>query len=208
MLIIFMIGCCTNNKLDNNNEQVKRLVYTELPFNNIAIGNAPKRVKKWIEENQAMEQNKVFNENEKTYVLVMLGNNQPENVNVEITGIGEIIATQYEEVNKGDVNISYKVDKFKKNSNRTQENAYPFAIAEIDGEIETDRSFQFSKKLTEDELDEMMDVNAGKMDSKSLIAQKDRDGSSTELLLSPITPECLTKDGKVKDCKNNSEGRN
>lgn len=205
MLIIFMVGCSTNNELDINNEQVKRLVYTEVPFNNIALRNAPKRVKKWIEENKSIEQNKVFNVDGKTYVLILLGKKKTENFNVEITGIGETISIQYGEVSKGGMDIIYKVNQLKRDSNRTLENIYPFAIAEIDGEIEIDRSFQFSKKLTEDGLDEMMGDDAGQTASEDLNAQTDRDGSATELLLSPITPESLTEDGKVKDSKNNSE---
>lgn len=202
-----MVGCSTNNELDTNNKKAKRLVNTELPFNDIALGNAPKRVQKWIEENKLIEQNKVFNVNGKTYVLILLGKKKTENFNVEITGIRETISIQYGEVSKGGIDIIYKVSKLKKDNNRTRENIYPFVIAEIDGEFEIDRSFQFSKKLIEDELDEMMNDEPAKRLQRVLSAQTDRDGSATKLLLSPVTPESLTEDGKVKDSKNNFGGR-
>ncbi|KKE79595.1 hypothetical protein DTX80_00125 [Bacilli bacterium] len=164
-------------------------------------------MQKWIEENKLIEQNKVFNVNGKTYVLILLGKKKTENFNVEITGIRETISIQYGEVSKGGIDIIYKVSKLKKDNNRTRENIYPFVIAEIDGEFEIDRSFQFSKKLIEDELDEMMNDEPAKRLQRVLSAQTDRDGSATKLLLSPVTPESLTEDGKVKDSKNNFGGR-
>lgn len=76
----------------------------------------------------------------------------------------------------------------------TQVITYPLTTAEMDGE--TDQSFQFSRQLTEEELDDMMGDEPDQSTSSRINSKKQtaRGGATAEL----VNPEYLTDDGRTK----------
>lgn len=203
MLLTFMISCDSGNESSNKDTQAGPIKqkYTELLFKNIELGDTPTAIQKWLEENKAIRQNKVFNVDGKTYVLILVGQKINGAYNVEITQIRETTFIQDNEVSKGGIKVSHEVTELANDSATTQAVTYPHAIAEMDGEMdgEMDESFQFSMPLTEEELDEMIGDDPNHSVSSDLKSKSDteRGGAKTEL----VPPENLMKDGKVKGDK-------
>src|SRR5699024_2630970 len=148
--------------------------FVAVPFQWVEVEQTPERIQKWIEQNASVEQKKVFLVDGRTYVLVVSGGRQDGFYKVEITDIartGSVIAVDYESEKQ-----SIKSDDAEQKST--------VAIAKL--EMETDRSFQFTKPLEVDDESEYTEGNSSPHVSVRF---------ATEL----VSPEKLSGSGRIKE---------
>ncbi|GAA0607026.1 hypothetical protein GCM10009001_25390 [Virgibacillus siamensis] len=112
----------------------------KLAFQKTKVDAAPDNVQEWIRQNRSKQQNKVFRENGKTYVVILLGQKTTGGYNVEMEQIRRAKTENGNSINL----VSYSVTEPEQGSINIQVLTYPMAIAVLDGEVKGE--FQFKRK--------------------------------------------------------------
>lgn len=167
--------------------------YFDLAFKNIALSEAPKPLQIWIEENKLTEQNKVFNVDEKTYVVILLGEPLTSDYEVNIIQINDVKIIDDDETREGSTSVTFEITKLQEKNKDSQDTAFPYAIVEV--EDGTTEWVEFSRSLTEEELaDKQTDDDLNSSDSNPRTAVASYEWTSH---LVPL--ENLTEDGGVEE---------
>lgn len=200
VFLAFTSACGKSSETGNENPSFAPLEreYIELPFQSIALEDTLEPLQIWIEENKSTQQNKAFKVDEKTYVVILLGEQSASGYDVKINEINDVKFIQDGNISEGYPAVFYEMIKLQNENTDSPDATYPFAIAEVEGM--TDTWVEFSRSLTEEELEKMMGVDTPNQSgtnhaqSNSNTSTRAAGGGTAEL----VRIETLLEEGKVE----------